>query len=58
MSGRIIPTVLEKGRRFPGIGPAPTFWRFMVCLRTVMASRVCHLATDILQGQVFLVAQW
>ena len=37
MSGRISPTILEKGWRFPGIGPPPTFWPFMVGLRTVMA---------------------
>ena len=36
MSGRIIPTILEKGPRFPGIGPPPTFWPFMVGLGTLM----------------------
>ena len=38
MSGRIIlnPTILGKGWRFPGNGPSPTFWPFMVDLRTVM----------------------
>ena len=37
MSRRIIPVILGKGRGFPGIGPPPTFWPFMVSLRTVMA---------------------
>lgn len=36
MSGRIIPIILGKGWRFPGIGPPPTFWSFMVSLRTVL----------------------
>ena len=27
---------MEKGEGFPGIGPLPTFWPFMVSLRTVM----------------------
>ena len=36
MSGRIIPTILEKGQGFPRIGPPPTFWPFMVGLRTVI----------------------
>ena len=36
MSGRIIPTVLGMEWRFPGIGSSPTFWPFMVGLRTVM----------------------
>ena len=36
MSGRIIPTILERGQRFPGIGPLITFWPFMVGLGTVM----------------------
>jgi len=35
--GRIIPIILEKWWGFPGIGPPPTFWLFMVRLRTVMA---------------------
>ena len=37
MSERIIPTILGKGWRFPGIGPPPTFWPFMVSLWAVMA---------------------
>ena len=36
-SGRIIPIILEKGWWFSGIGPLPTFWSLMVCLRIVMA---------------------
>ena len=35
-SGRIIPTILEKGWGFPGIGPLPTFGPFMVSLGTAM----------------------
>ena len=37
MGERIIPTILEKGQRFPGIGPLHTFWPFMVGIGTVMA---------------------
>ena len=37
MNGRIISTVLGKGQTVPGIGEPPTFWPFMVGLRTVMA---------------------
>ena len=37
MSGRIIPTILGKGRGLPGIGPLPAFWPFMVGLGTVLA---------------------
>ena len=36
MSGRIIPSILEKGWRFPEIRLLPTFWPFMVGLGTVM----------------------
>lgn len=50
MSGRVIPTILEKGWRFPGIGPLPTFWSLMVDLETIMATTlgVIQLA-DVLQ---------
>ena len=37
MSGRIIPTILGKGQRFPGTGPMPTFGSLMVGLGTVLA---------------------
>ena len=37
MVGRIIPTISGKWWGFPGIGPSPTFWPFMVGLGTVMA---------------------
>ena len=37
MNGKIIPTISGKGWGFPGIGPLPTFWPFMVGLGTVMA---------------------
>ena len=38
MSRRIIPVILENPRDwgFPGLGPLPTFWPFMVSLKTVM----------------------
>lgn len=35
MSENIIPTILEEGWRFPGIGPLTTFCTFMFSLRTV-----------------------
>ena len=38
MNGRGIPTVLEKGWRFPVIGSPYTFWPFKVGLGTVMVS--------------------
>ena len=34
---RVIPTMWGKRQGFPGTGPLPTFWPFMVSLRTVMA---------------------
>ena len=37
MSGRIVPTSLEKEWRFPGIGPRPTFWPCMISPGTVRA---------------------
>ena len=49
MSGRIIPTILEKEQRFPGTGPPPTFWPFMVGLGTVMAPVGVSLNADVLQ---------
>ena len=36
MSGRIVPTISEKGQEFPRIGPWSTVWPFIVSLRTVM----------------------
>ena len=36
MSGRSIPIILRKGWRFPGIRLLPTFWPFMIGLRTVL----------------------
>ena len=38
MSRRIIPVILENPRDwgFPGIGPLPIFWPFMVSFKTVM----------------------
>ena len=37
MSGRNSLVLLGKSGDFPGIGPLPTVWPFMVCLGTVMA---------------------
>ena len=36
MSGRIIPTILEKGWRFPGAGPQPTLCSLLISLGIVM----------------------
>ena len=35
MGRRIIPVILGKGCRFPGIGPPPTFWPFVFSLGTM-----------------------
>ena len=35
--GRIIPVILGKGWRFPGIGPLASFGSLMVSLGTVLA---------------------
>ena len=37
MSGRIIPTFLGKGQRFPEIEPRPTFWSLLIGLGTALA---------------------
>ena len=37
MSGRISPTILEKGWRFLGTGSPCTFWSLVVSLEVVMA---------------------
>ena len=52
MNGRIILTILGKGWGFPGIGPLPTFWPFMVSLRTVMVWLVLAFG-DVLK-EIFL----
>ena len=47
MSGRIIPTILGKGWRFPGIGPLPTFFFFFFldsALELSWRLWLCHLA--------------
>ena len=49
MSWRVIPTTLEKGWRFPGIGPLPTFWSLMVDLETIMASLGVIYLANVLQ---------
>ena len=36
-SRRIIPILSGKGQGFPGVGPLPTFWSFMVSLGIFMA---------------------
>ena len=42
--GRIIPTILGKGRRFTGIGPLPTFWPLWSTLELSWCLWVYHLA--------------
>ena len=37
MNGKIIPTILGKGWRFPGVGSPNTFWSFDGIVETVMA---------------------
>ena len=37
MSGRIIPTILGKGRGFPGVDLLSAFWSLMVNFGTIMA---------------------
>lgn len=35
INGRVIPTIWSgRGMRFPGIGPMPTFWSWMISLGT------------------------
>ena len=42
MSGRIIPTIFGKGRRFPGFGPLPIPWFFSRALELSWHLWVCH----------------
>ena len=42
MSGRIILSVLEKGWRFPGVGPLPTPWSLDSALELSWCLWVCH----------------
>ena len=49
MSRRIIPIILGTGWRFPGTGPLPTFWHFMVSLRTVMVLVGVSFTANVLQ---------
>ena len=42
VSGRIIPTVLGKGQRFPGFGPPPTPWSFNSGLELSWYLWMCH----------------
>ena len=44
MSGRIIPSILVRGWRFPGTGPLPTLWSLTGGLGTVTVPVVCRLA--------------
>ena len=37
MSGHISPTIWWKGWGFPGIGPLPTCWAFLVSLGMILA---------------------
>lgn len=43
LSGRIIPTLLEKGWGFPGIGSPSTFWPLWPALELLWCLWVCHL---------------
>ena len=36
MSGKVIPIISWKRWKFPGTRPPPTFWLFMIGLRTVL----------------------
>ena len=55
--GRIIPTILGKGWGFPGIGPLPSFWPFMVSLRTVMVWLVLSFKDVLKETFLFSVFQ-
>ena len=45
MTGRIIPTILGKRQRFPGLWSlVVSFWSLMISLGTVMSWWVCHIA--------------
>ena len=46
MNGGIIPNILGKGWRFPGIGPLPTFWS-LLGLELFWHLRVCLLACSV-----------
>ena len=68
MGGRIIPTILVEGQRFPGIRSLPTFWSFMVYLRTVMApvgvscSMLMYYSESVMRFKVYcrssLLSSW
>ena len=49
ISGRIIPTILRKGQGFPGTGPPPTLWPFMVSLRRSWHRWVSYLGARVRQ---------
>ena len=46
-SGRIIPTILRKGWRFPGFRPLPTPWSFNSALELSRASLVAQLVKNL-----------
>ena len=46
MGGRIIPTILGKGWRFPGFGPPPTPWSFDSALELAPLGVSFHLLTE------------
>ena len=50
MSGRGIPTIWERGQRFPEIEPPPAFWPFMIGLGTVMAPVNVSLANVVISN--------
>ena len=49
VSGRIIPTILGKGWRFPGFRPLPTPWSFNSALELSRPSLVAQLVKNHLQ---------
>ena len=52
--GRIIPVILGKGWRFPGIGPSAPFGSSMVSLGTLLASMGVSLSLLICYNQCIL----
>ena len=54
MSRRIIPTTLEKGPRFPGIGPLLTFWSLMGHFGTVMVPLGVSLSVLVCDSECIL----
>ena len=47
MSGRVIPSILEKGWRFSGIGLPPTPWSFDSALELSWVSPIAQLVQNL-----------